>query len=240
LIRLEIKLSFVHFYRDNDWDYLEFRLWIGLWTGAFLIIMVVLDLSAWVQYITRFTEESFALLISLIFIKEAFAKLASVTLTHPIHFPIEHRPGWCQGICRPPLPDDSNSSLANNTMANTTIANTTVMSVTTVSSLVNVTDNVTDSVNMTLWWANKTLEDCVLGGGRWDQSYDCHSDTEPEVFFLSVILFLGTFTIAMALKGMRTSKFFPTQVSLFCIYALVSSKILLFTKLIICKYPTIH
>ena len=163
--------------------------------------MVVLDLSAWVQYITRFTEESFALLISLIFIKEAFAKLASVTLSHPIHFPMEMRPGWCQGICRPPLVNDTNVT--------TTPASFTTFNYT------QSTEVTTVGINISALWANKTLEDCVLSGGRWDKSYDCHDDTEPEVFFLSVILFLGTFTISMALKGLRTSKFFPTQVSFY-------------------------
>ncbi|XP_062584941.1 sodium bicarbonate cotransporter 3-like isoform X1 [Saccostrea cucullata] len=198
-----------HFCKDNGWDYLEFRLWVGLWTGILLIIMVILDLSAWVQYITRFTEESFALLISLIFIKEAFAKLAKVTLTHPIHFPIETRPGWCQGRCNPPLLEEiSNDTLTNVTMA----SNTVPVSTTTISTLSNTTDNTTSSFDMTAFWANKTLEECVLSGGHWDKTYDCHSDTEPEVFFLSVILFTGTFLISMTLKRMRTSKFFPTQI----------------------------
>lgn len=178
-----------------------------MWTGTLLIVMVVLDLSAWVQYITRFTEESFALLISLIFIKEAFAKLASVTLSHPIHFPIETRPGWCQGICRPPLVNESTAT--NITNATSAAVSSSTLPTTTV----NVTEITTPEINMTAFWANKTLEDCVLTGGHWDKLYDCHDDTEPEVFFLSVILFLGTFTISMTLKGMRTSKFFPTQVS---------------------------
>ena len=36
------------------------------------MIIVAFDLSAYVSYITRFTEESFAVLISLIFTFEAF------------------------------------------------------------------------------------------------------------------------------------------------------------------------
>ena len=39
------------------------------------MMMVAFDLSALVKYITRFTEESFAMLISLIFIVESFKKL---------------------------------------------------------------------------------------------------------------------------------------------------------------------
>jgi hypothetical protein len=54
------------------------RVWVGLWTGFALIVMVAFDLSALVRYITRFTEESFAALISLIFIVEAIVKLVKI------------------------------------------------------------------------------------------------------------------------------------------------------------------
>ncbi len=57
-------------FRGHDLNYLEFRLWIGLWVGVILIILVALDASAFVCYITRFTEENFATLIALIFMVE--------------------------------------------------------------------------------------------------------------------------------------------------------------------------
>lgn len=49
-------------------DYLGLRLWIGIWIGVILLILVAVDASAFVCYITRFTEENFALLIATIFI----------------------------------------------------------------------------------------------------------------------------------------------------------------------------
>jgi len=58
--------------------YLTFRFWIGMWLSFLLLLMVAFDLSALVRYITRFTEESFAILIALIFIFEAFKKLILV------------------------------------------------------------------------------------------------------------------------------------------------------------------
>ena len=70
--------------RDNDWDYLSARFWVGIWTAGFLLIMVVFNLSALVRYITRFTEESFACLIALIFIVEAFKKLADIGKDDPM------------------------------------------------------------------------------------------------------------------------------------------------------------
>jgi HCO3- transporter family len=63
---------------ENNIDFMSFRFWIGIWVMVALLVIVAFDLSALVRYITRFTEESFAVLISLIFIYEAFAKIAEI------------------------------------------------------------------------------------------------------------------------------------------------------------------
>lgn len=52
-------------------NFLTFRLYIGLWMAVILLLMVAFDLSALASYITRFTEESFAMLLSVIFIVKA-------------------------------------------------------------------------------------------------------------------------------------------------------------------------
>jgi hypothetical protein len=39
--------------RSWEWEYLSFRLCIGVWVGVFLFILVALDASAYVCYITR-------------------------------------------------------------------------------------------------------------------------------------------------------------------------------------------
>ncbi|KAG1685793.1 Sodium-driven chloride bicarbonate exchanger [Nymphon striatum] len=67
-----------------EWDYLSFRLWIGIWTALILIILVALDASAFVCYITRFTEENFATLISLIYIIKAFEELLNIQNISPL------------------------------------------------------------------------------------------------------------------------------------------------------------
>ncbi|KAI6239960.1 Anion exchange protein [Aphelenchoides fujianensis] len=61
-----------------DLDYLSFRFWVHVWTAAILLLMVVTDMSSLVSYITRFTEESFATLIAVIFIYEAIMKLFKI------------------------------------------------------------------------------------------------------------------------------------------------------------------
>ena len=62
-------------------EYLSFRVWIGVWVSVITLLMVALDGSFLVRYFTRFTEEIFASLISLIFIYEVFRKLSVVSHT---------------------------------------------------------------------------------------------------------------------------------------------------------------
>lgn len=74
ILEIQKRLDF----RTTGIAYLTFRLWINVWSGIILIIMVATDASALVSYITRFTEESFAALISFIFIYESMAKLMKI------------------------------------------------------------------------------------------------------------------------------------------------------------------
>ena len=46
---------------DQGWDYLSLRLWIGLWVAAILILLVAIDASAYVCYITRYSESRITL-----------------------------------------------------------------------------------------------------------------------------------------------------------------------------------
>ena len=64
---------------------MSLRFWVGLWVMVALLVIVAFDLSALVRYITRFTEESFAVLISVIFIYEAFTKIAEIYHDSAVH-----------------------------------------------------------------------------------------------------------------------------------------------------------
>uniref|UniRef100_A0A8C5ANR5 Anion exchange protein n=1 Tax=Gadus morhua TaxID=8049 RepID=A0A8C5ANR5_GADMO len=74
-----------NFSKDNAFDYLEFRLWIGLWSAFFCLVLVATDASFLVQYFTRFTEEGFSCLISFIFIYDAFKKMLKLAHHYPIN-----------------------------------------------------------------------------------------------------------------------------------------------------------
>lgn len=57
--------------------------WVGLWTGVITIVLGVSGTGRWIRHLTRFTDETFAALISLIFIYEAVANILH-------QFPAEH------------------------------------------------------------------------------------------------------------------------------------------------------
>ncbi|XP_062548268.1 electrogenic sodium bicarbonate cotransporter 1 isoform X4 [Armigeres subalbatus] len=67
------------------WDYLTFRFWIGTWVTIILVILVAIDASALVCYITRFTEENFACLIAFIFIYKAVENVLHIGTDYPLN-----------------------------------------------------------------------------------------------------------------------------------------------------------
>nr|XP_033801804.1 anion exchange protein 3 isoform X2 [Geotrypetes seraphini] len=76
--------AFYKFCQSQGMEYLTGRVWIGLWLFIFIFIMVAAEGSFLVRYISPFTQEIFAFLISLIFIYETFYKLYKVFQEHPL------------------------------------------------------------------------------------------------------------------------------------------------------------
>lgn len=52
--------------------------WVGLWSAGFVLLLAVTDASCLMRYFTRFTDEIFAALISIIFIYEAIKALVHI------------------------------------------------------------------------------------------------------------------------------------------------------------------
>ncbi|KAL0156394.1 hypothetical protein M9458_047640, partial [Cirrhinus mrigala] len=69
------------FCKSNDMEYLTGRVWIGFWLIIIVVAMVAFEGSFLVRFVSRFTQEIFSILISLIFIYETFSKLAK---EHPL------------------------------------------------------------------------------------------------------------------------------------------------------------
>ncbi|XP_045178747.2 electrogenic sodium bicarbonate cotransporter 1-like [Mercenaria mercenaria] len=190
------------FCHDQGWDFLPFRAWVGFWTGFFILLIVALDLSALVRYITRFTEESFACLIALIFIYEAFKKTFEIQKDSPVHFSPPSNYIGCLCVI--------NDCTKKNLNLNNSVTST------------QVTTNIRDSVSVNLTsvgMSSTTMEpatksvseyesECLRLGGV-TSSDSCESAYIPDVFFFSLLLFFGTYFLATVLVHFRESLFFP-------------------------------
>lgn len=193
-----IFLFFVfQFSRDNDWDFMPARFWVGMWTVLFILLIVIFNLSALVKYITRFTEESFATLIALIFIVEAFKKLFEIEKYSPVNFdPNGPIPTVCHCVHQ-----NCTSDL---------ISNTSYL----------YTSNYTCADYMDLDLSGLATNSCITQGGY----YECGPKKYVgDVFFFSILLFLGTFSIAIALIDFKRTTVFPSMVShwLLCLFEIL-------------------
>uniref|UniRef100_F1RGE9 Anion exchange protein n=1 Tax=Sus scrofa TaxID=9823 RepID=F1RGE9_PIG len=171
------------FSRDHGLDYLPFRLWVGLWVATFCLVLVATEASVLVRYFTRFTEEGFCALISLIFIYDAVGKMLTLTQAYPIQRPGSLAYGC---LCQYPEPGGNESQWTSTK------------------------PKVEDDIDLGL--VNASLlppPECARRGGH-PRGPGCH--TVPDVAVFSVLLFLTSFFFAMALKHLKTSRFFPSVV----------------------------
>uniref|UniRef100_A0AAQ5Y8D8 Anion exchange protein n=1 Tax=Amphiprion ocellaris TaxID=80972 RepID=A0AAQ5Y8D8_AMPOC len=173
-----------NFSRDNQFDYLEFRLWIGLWSAFLCLVLVATDASFLVQYFTRFTEEGFSCLISFIFIYDAFKKMLKLAHHYPINsdFRMEYITQY-DCLCMAPAVLGEMFPL--------------------------VTFLSTDKPPMNATWSSLTRAECLRYKG---ELVGKACDFVPDITLMSFILFFGTYTCSMCLKKFKTSPFFPTTV----------------------------
>ncbi|XP_072254009.1 anion exchange protein 3 [Leuresthes tenuis] len=76
--------AYYKFCQAYEFEYLTGRVWIGFWLIFIVLVIVAAEGSFLVRYISPFTQEIFAFLISLIFIYETFSKLIKVFKEHPL------------------------------------------------------------------------------------------------------------------------------------------------------------
>ncbi|KAL6103139.1 uncharacterized protein ACO6RY_02601 [Pungitius sinensis] len=82
--------AFYSFCETQGIEYIVGRIWVGMWLIVIVVIIVAVEGSFLVRYISRFTQEIFSILISLIFIYETFSKLIKIFKTHPLILNYEH------------------------------------------------------------------------------------------------------------------------------------------------------
>lgn len=171
------------FTETSSLPYLQLRFWIGMWVTLFLIVFVATDASYIIRLFTRFTEESFSVLISLIFIFESFKSVWQIHVTTPYH-------PW---LLYPTVPRDCRCYFPGGNYSNRTDG-------------VNLVD-LLGSYN-----ASDKYPTCSEINPEYLSEGQCPEQYSHDVFFWSVILFFGTFFTIRLVKSIKTSPFLITWV----------------------------
>lgn len=82
--------AFFSFCESNNLEYIVGRAWIGFWLILLVVLVVAFEGSFLVRFISRYTQEIFSFLISLIFIYETFSKLIKIFQDHPLQLRYDH------------------------------------------------------------------------------------------------------------------------------------------------------
>jgi len=185
------------------WEYLSFRIWIGLWLATMLIILVATDASFSVCYITRFTEECFACLIAIIFIIKAVQSTVKIGYNFPINpSPCLCVPGnythlidwskapsaWCNTTVKVAKGGEKEEGFVFTVLG---IKSTDGCQPWTTSSGGLPASAMESICNTTL-----LLQDGSQITAFGQETIGCHY--KPNVFFMSCLLFIGTYLIATA------------------------------------------
>uniref|UniRef100_A0A9J7YN19 Anion exchange protein n=1 Tax=Cyprinus carpio carpio TaxID=630221 RepID=A0A9J7YN19_CYPCA len=176
---------------NNDIDYMEIRLWVGLHSCLQCLILVATDASYIIKYMTRFTEEGFSSLISFIFISDALKKMMSIFNYYPIN--PDFNPDYITSYrcdCQAP---DQVSPLALNVSSPLGLENISDYSMFNFSSLD---------------WNQLSKKECLRFGGSL-VGKSCKY--VPDLAMLSFILFFGTYSMTISLKKFKASRYFPTK-----------------------------
>lgn len=85
LIHLNTFTFPIQFCKSHGFEYIVGRVWVGMWLIIIVVVIVAVEGSFLVRFISRFTQEIFSILISLIFIYETFSKLIKVCTGFQMH-----------------------------------------------------------------------------------------------------------------------------------------------------------
>lgn len=175
----------------NNYSFLTVRVYVGMWLTVIALAVSAFEGSVYVRLFTRFTQEIFSALITLIYLVETAMKLMSIYKRHPMHSRYEYKdmPGTVPVLTTAAMPSPANVTESG------AIMNMLAEEVTTMSSYA------LDSFNDTL---------TTISGN------DSHllppfdnvgPINQPNTALFCTFLTLGTFALAYYLKIFRNSHF---------------------------------
>lgn len=172
--------ALIQFCGELGFNFLTVRVYVGIWVTVIALAMAAFEGSVYVKLFTRFTQEIFSALITVIYIVETALKLVSTYQRHPL--------------------------LAEYQYKNITIIPTPAVA----AALNEVDGNATDPITTTIQTTLATLSAALGNTSDLNLlvPFDKMGPTnQPNTALFCTLLTLGTFTLAYSLKIFRNSKF---------------------------------
>ncbi|XP_061496850.1 band 3 anion transport protein isoform X9 [Anopheles gambiae] len=165
---------------SNDFSFLTVRVYVGCWLAVIALVVSAFEGSVYVRLFTRFTQEIFSALITLIYIVETVMKLLSVYKRHPLLAEYLYK-----NVTEPqPLPMPYLEEERNGTTPTSEL----------------LAESLTTAVNGTIAMAQDAANLLIPEDGTGPLN-------RPNTALFCTILTLGTFSLAYYLKLFRNSHF---------------------------------
>lgn len=171
--------ALIQFCRQNDLSFLTVRVYVGIWLTVIALTVSAFEGSVYVRLFTRFTQEIFSALITLIYIVETGSKLVITYQRHPLLSEYVYKD----------MPDIPTPAIALDSAINEVDGNLTDILTTTMAAVTAALGNETDGPNL------------LIPRDRFGKI------NQPNTALFCTCLTLGTFMLAYSLKIFRNSKF---------------------------------
>lgn len=184
--------ALIQFCGQMGFSFLTVRLYVGFWLTIIALTVSAFEGSVYVRLFTRFTQEIFSALITLIYIVETALKLVVTYQRHPLLAEYVYKNmSEFESSAIPAVVDDA----INEVDGNVTESITSTLATTIESTLATTIETISAALG------NDTGPNLLI---PWDKA---GPRNQPNTFLLCTLLTLGTFTLAYSLKIFRNSKF---------------------------------
>lgn len=178
--------ALINFCDSNGYSFLTVRVYIGIWLTVIALTVSAFEGSAFVKLFTRFTQEIFSAIITLIYLVETALKLVDTYQRHPLLEEYHYKN--ITYAATPAIASTLNESLTDGEAGNVTeILTTTVQ--TTLATIAALGNAASDGLNL-------LIPSDKLGPLN-----------RPNTALFCTCLTLGTFMLAYSLRIFRNSKF---------------------------------
>ena len=175
-------------------DFLTVRVYVGCWMAVISLVVAAFEGSVYVRLFTRFTQEMFSALITIIYIVETCMKSIRVFQRHPLRESYAYKDM--------PNPVTELVTTINENVTSTESSIESLITYSTVeSSLANITIAISNATETTVLSTATESSDLLI-------PFDVLGlKNQPNTALFCLILTLGTFTLAYYLKKFRNSHF---------------------------------